>query len=60
MKIMPTPTKQGLLDVISGLMQIETLSTREVLGFLRVDREQDNLTMVAAVPRGIFESRIAG
>jgi hypothetical protein len=37
----------GVLDVISGLMQIETLSTREMLGFLRVDREQGNLTMVA-------------
>jgi hypothetical protein len=40
-------SQAGVLDVISGLMQIETLSTREMLGFLRVDREQGNLTMVA-------------
>jgi len=49
-----TPTKQGLLDVISGFMQIETLSTREMLGFLRVDREQGHLRMVAEASKDVI------
>ncbi len=49
-----TPAKQGLLDVISGLMQIETLSTREMLVFLQVGREQGHLRMVAEARKRVI------
>ena len=41
------PANRGGLDVISGLMRLESLKHREMLGYLWVLREQDNLRMVA-------------